>query len=438
MTSAFLILITSIFFILSGWQLSHLLGKTVLIEKLGVSFLLGNGLTTLTWFLLYLLGIPLDLISLVASGGIIFLLGWTLNQFYHFDSTITRLPPLSRLEIILIAVTVVLLLSAFVIGNYKPLVAWDSLALYDFRGHAIALNHSLKDLTDDSYYVSYPLMISLDHAIIYLLKGISAQGLHAVFFAAFISVIYGRLFNWSNPLYAGIGSVLIIFHKEIFAHSTYAYTNLPYIAYLVTSILFAVTPTRSSRQLSFLLLGGIFAGLSTWVRSSEIFWVIPFALILIQGYLLRSLPLALFSITLGFLFRSTWISFFNAVIRAIHYPQVSILGNVTIEKIPWIIERWPVYYWYLYLNVVTPYGGYWMMLIPLAIIYWQKRDHRLLLLSLSIFASAILVILGTIILSTYFPTWNEIGDSARRMMLFIVPLATVSSLYGLSLLTKKS
>lgn len=437
MISALIILLTSIFFIISGWQLTHALGKITLIEKLGAAFLLGNGLTTYIWFLLNLFGVPFDLFSLGVSGGLTFIFGLLINKIFHFRSQTLRIPVLSRLEISLISIIVFLLFSAFVIGSYKPLVAWDSLALYDFRGHSIALNHSLKDLTDDSYYVSYPLMISLDHAVVYMLGGISAQGLHAIIFSAFIAVIFGRLISWSNPLYASIASILIILNKEVFSHSTYAYTNLPYISYLVTSILYAVTPTRTNRQLSFLFLGGLLAGLSTWVRSSEIFWVIPFLLIAVQGYICRAIPLSLSSLALGYYIRNTWTSFFNSIIIKINHPKISIIGNVTIDKIPWIIERLPVYYWYLYLNVAAPYIGYWMMIIPLSIITLQKRDWRLLLLTSSLVFSAILVIMGTIILSTYFPTWNEIGDSARRMMLFIVPLATVSSIYGLSLLSKE-
>lgn len=436
MISAILILLVSCYFILCGWPIANLTGKTILVERLGLAFLLGNGLTTFIWFLLYLLGIPLDFLSLLISGSITYLMGFFINKRFELKSPILPLPKLSIYQKALNLIIIVLLIISFVIGSYKPLIAWDSIALYDFRGHTIALNHSLKDLTEDSYYVSYPLLISLDHAIIYMLKGVSAQGMHAIIFAAFIAVIYGRLASFSSLLYAGIGSLLIILNKEIFAHSTYAYTNLPYIAYLITSILYSVSPTRKNKQLSFLILAGILTGLSTWVRSLEAFWFIPTFLILLQGWYLRALPLSIFAAIIGYSIRTVWTRFFAHVLTQINYPQVPLLARLTPSTLEHIYTNIPVYYWYIYLNILYPYIGMWMMVIPVGIISWQKRDFRLFLFLVSFILTIAIVIAGTVFLSTYFPTWNEIGDSARRMILFIVPLSIIAGTYAASLVKK--
>lgn len=439
MISLLNIILVTFFFILIGWPTTYLLGKLSLVERLGLSFLLGSGLTTFIWFILYRIGINFEIKSFIASGLIIYLLSLAANKIFNFKYQKIAEQSTLGLNRWLSYLTVILLISSFIIGSYNPLTAWDSIALYDFRGHTIALNHDLRDLTDNSYYVSYPLYISLTHAVIYMLNGVSAQGIHALIFAAFIAVIYGRMSHWSNQRSALLSILLIILNKEIFSHSTFAYTNLPYIAYLISSMLYAVTPAnQKSSHHGFLFIAALLVGLSTWVRSSETFWVIPMLLILIQGWRLKAKLFSLAVILIGYSIRFIWNSFFISILRAIDFPADSLLSHLNYAALHRILTNLPEIYWYLYLNVFSPYWGMWMMIVPVLVVIWSRRDLRLTLLLTSIILSGLMVTAGTMIFSTYYTTWNQIGDSARRMMLFIVPLSVITSVYALYLTNKKT
>jgi hypothetical protein len=385
----------------------------------------------------YLLGLPFNLVTLVLTGLVELLIGYHLSRRFPAHSRPPNLTlPLSRPDRIMLSLILLSLLISFLIGSHNALTAWDSIALYDFRGHAIALNHSLKDLTDSSYYVSYPLMISLVHTAVYLLGGLSAQGIHAVIFMALTAVIYGRLQSWTNQHFALLTSLLVVTQSDLFYHATFAYTNLPYTAFLVTGFLYAAS--GKLKQTSFLPLAGLLLGLSTWVRSSETFWLIGIILILAQGFLLKRKLLAILSIGILLVLKFTWSIYFNAILVSIHYSYAQTLSSFGFKNVLQIISNWRELYWYTQLNVIDPYFGIWFLSVPLTCIALVKKDRRLSLLLASILLSGGMVVVGIMVFSTFYTTWDQIGDSARRMMLFIVPLTVVTSMYALSLLTSKT
>jgi len=424
-----------------------MLGKISKIERLGISFLLGNGLSTFVWFILYRLGAQFDLLTLGFSGLTVFLVSYFINKLFKFKYQNLVIKKFTGLNLKIIYLVVILLLISFVIGNYNPISGWDAVALYDFRGHTIALNHSLKDLTDGSYYLSYPLMISLDHAAIYMLKGISAQGLHSIILMAFIAVVYGRMLKWTNSRLSLLTILFIILNEEIFSHSTVAYTNLAYVVYLVAGFLYVISPKEKSRELGYLFVGGIMIGLTTWIRSDVPFWMMGIVLILIQGWKLRAKILAVFSIFLIYQIRHTWLSFFTGVLISLSLRNEGLSNPITLNALKQIsssvpnigiinkiIADLPEIIRYVYLYIFSPYRGLWLLTIPIAAVVIKKKDYRLLLLFLTILMSALMVTVGIMLFSATYPTWDQIGGSARRMMLFIVPLSIITSIYALHLI----
>lgn len=426
MNSLFAIIAISTFFISVGWKLTCLAQGAGRIERTGLSFLLGSGLTTFIWFILFRLGLPFNLYTLLLSGSILAGIGFGVSKIVPPTLVLPKKVKLSKLEIYLSVFIGLFLLIAFIIGSYHPLAAWDSLALYDFRGHAIALNHSLKDIVDSSYYVSYPLMISLAHAAVYMLGGINAQGIHAVIFAAFTLVIFGRMREWTNVKYALLTCILVIFQNEIFAHATFAYTNLPYTSFLILGLLYAVTPS--------LLLSGILIGLSTWTRSSEVFWILGIILLAWQGIRTKKFVPSFIAISIVLAMRYTWSSFLNDVLVQIGQPAAPRINYFTYSALLKIIANLSEIFKYLYYNVAEPYLGVWFLVIPIAMIALIKRNVRLIMLLTTIILSAGMVTVGVMIFSTYYETWNQIGDSARRMMLFVIPLSLVAGIYSLYLI----
>jgi len=438
MNSFIAIILTSLFFILSGWYLTYLLPLEERLERVGLAFLLGSGLTTWLWFLGCRLGLPLNIPTLLVSAIILVFTGYVLKERFGFVRNKTTLAKLSKTEKYLAITVVTLLILAFLIGSYNPLTVWDSLALYDFRGHAIAMNHSLKDIVDLPYYVSYPLMISLVHSIVYMIAGVSAQGIHAIIFSAFIGILYGRMQHWTNKTYALITCLLVITQSEIFTHATFAYTNLPYLVYLVSGLLYGVLGGKNkSNSQYFLIYSGLFIGLSTWIRSSEIFWILGVMLISWQGVRTKRLFTAVCSIAIIFLIRYSWSSFVISVLLAIDQPDMPRISRFTVEAFSMIIVNALSIAKYAYWNIFLPYIGMWLLTIPMLGVVIVKRNVRVLMLVCAIAMTACMTIVGIMIFSTYFRTWNQIGDSARRMILFVSPLTLIASTYSLYLMGKR-
>jgi hypothetical protein len=432
MNSFIAIIGVSIFFVYSGWHLTYLLPSTSRVERTGLSFLFGSGMTTFIWFVGYLLGLPFNLLTLGLSGLILVLLGYLLSKFLKIKPTTTNILLSTKLEKYLLVIAILSLTISFAIGIYHPLTAWDSLAQYDFRGHAIAIDHDLSFIRGGAYFISYPLMISLVHAAVYMLGGISAQGIHSLVLVAFIVIIYGRMTSWTNSKYGILSCLLVIFQSEIFSHSTFAYTNLPYTTFLVAGIMYIVSAGQYS-----ILIGGLLIGLSTWVRASEVFWILGIVLVLWQGIKYKKLTIVALSIFIIMVMRLTWSTYQNYVFDSLNWTTSSTASHFNIESLGKITKEIKSIYWYTYLNIIFPYIGIWFLSFSTTIAAITRRNMRSIMMIASILLSSAMVVAGIMIFSTYYPSWNEIGDSARRMVLFIIPLSLIAAVYSLYLINNK-
>lgn len=432
MNSLLAIILITGSFIASGWYLTFLFPSAQKIERLGLAFLLGAGSSTFFWFLSYRMGLSLNIGSFALVSLLIIIVSYGLTRILHVSLLSNSTSSLSKGEKYLAYTIVFLLLSAFIIGSYNPLSAWDSIALYDFRAHAIAISHSLSDFTKDSYYISYPLMTSLVHVLVYMLGGENAQGIHAVIFTSFIAIVYGRLSDWLKPAYALMACFLIIVQSEIFSHATFAYTNLPYTSYLIIAFLYAVSPGRYS-----LVLSGLLFGLSTWVRAAEIFWIVGLLLLLYQGIKSRQIPHAILGGTLILLTRYGWTSYTAMVLTNIGAPVESLTTHANLSMLPKITHNLPAIMRYINEYLVKPYLVMWLLVVPCIVVYLKRKNLRLLSLLGALFVSTTFVILGVMIFSTYYETWNEIGDSAKRMILFVIPYTIIMAVYAFSQISTK-
>lgn len=405
--------------VLSGYPYALHVGGGVLLRA-GLSFLIGSGLTTWIFFLLHIhFNLPLTLPFALLSYALVWLLGYTTKPHKLPESS--NHTPLSKLTFIPIGVTVL----AFIIGSYLPLTAWDSIALYDFRAHAITITHSLADMTKSTYDMSYPLHISLLHSFVYMLGGESAQGLHALFFGSLLAVVYERLKSWTNSRWAVMGTILVATSSELFDHATFAYTNLPYTAYLIAGLLYLLSPTRRE-----LLIGALLIGLSSWTRSAEPFWLLAWLLLIFQAVRTKDTKtlfigsLALYGIRYG------WTQYYNGVVAGIIGDLPGLTQQLSLAHLPTIYQRLPSYYWYLRLNVIDPYRGYWFLLLPMLFVWLKYRSPRLGILIFLQLATLTIVVAGVILMSLYLTSWAEIGTSARRMVLFIIPLSLIGATYA--------
>jgi hypothetical protein len=85
---------------------------------------------------------------------------------------------------------------------------------------------------------------------------------------------------------------------------------------------------------------------------------------------------------------------------------------------------------YLWNNLIIPFGYLWLIVASTLImlvrnIRAKHIHHELLILASLIILCSGIAVGGIIVFSTFFDTWADIGDSARRMMMFITPLGIV-------------
>jgi len=413
------VLLVALLGVLSGYPYTlHVKGSIIL--RLGLSFLIGSGLTTWLFFILHIhADLPLTLQFALLSYCLVWLIGYmtkTVRPPHSFDKTS---------DSVLVYIPILITVLAFTIGSYLPLTAWDSIALYDFRAHAIAITHSLTDMTKSTYDMSYPLNISLLHSFVYMLGGNSAQGLHALFFGSLLAVVYERLREWTNPRWAIIGTILVATSSELFDHATFAYTNLPYTAYLIAGLLYLLSPARRE-----LIIGALLIGLSSWTRSAEPFWLLAWALLLYQSLSLKDMKAFLLGSLVLYGIRYGWTGYYNSVVSALIGTVPSLTSGLSIASISSLFTKIPDYYWYLRLNVIDPYRGYWLLPLPMIFIWLKHRSPRLLLFTLLILSTLGMVISGVMLMSLYVASWADIGTSARRMVLFIIPLSVIGATYA--------
>ncbi len=381
------------------------------LEFTSLLFILSTGISSFYWFLVYLLGYNFSLISLSIA-----LIFGILSSIFLIRSSNLKVIldkeiflPWERYTIILISTLIIL---AILVSSYSPIVSWDSLTLYDFRGLIIAQSHSLSDISLNTYYLSYPLMTSLVHAAFYMLGSHSPQIFYALIYASFIFLTYGRMRAWTTRHFALISSLLVATTPFLWQHATISYTNLPYTIFLVGGLLYAP---------SSLLLSGVLIGLSTWVRMSEPFWIVGLLLIAFYGWTQKQKIKAIFGILLAFAMRMTWTTYLSSA-----YTQANLIledkANIyNIEIFAKIYANIGTIISYLWEFIITPYFGFWVLAVFsfLPAIIFRSKLYMSFVLLIS------MTIIGTAVFSTYFESWYSIGGSATRMILFIAPLSTI-------------
>lgn len=406
-------------------------------ERIGLSFLLGTSLTTLTWFILYRLGFSFDQLSLLSSSAIVAIIASLINRFSpKLKPPQYQSPTTMEKQGFIIAA--VMLLIAFTIAMYRPITAWDAIALYDFRAHTIVLNGDLTTIQDASYYISYPLYTSLLHASYYLFGATAVQGVYTLIFAAFLSIIYGRMYAWTNAKYASLTLLAVLFSHELYSHATFAYTNLSYSVYLVVGMLYAASINSSKNVVKLSILSAVLLGLSSWVRSAEPFWML--GALLIVSYLIKYkkylyiIPTSL----IIYIIRSIWGSYTAERLASLSVDNVALPSLINLGSVYKIISTAPALAKYIFTYLFLPYKAIWIItLISLYLAIFVTKNYRHRVLTVLCAIALAMGVAGVALFSTYFTTWDGIGDSARRMMLFIIPLSLVTAIYGIYLSKKE-
>jgi len=357
-----------------------ILGKKRNGEVVALSWLTGSVIFTLTLFVFnYFMNIKLNLLS----SGLVFLgLIFVALPFAYKKISIDKSIFKPSFFWILIPV--------FITSLFFPVVDWDAVTLFDFRGRILLDNGLIKDTLMMVPYTGYPMYTSLLHFWTYLTGLWTAMPIYPLFSLSLAMGVYlaaKRLFSQTVSICVALAS---LFAPKIFESSFIAYTNLPYTVFLVLGAIYIYLWVRE-RNWRDLIIGVILSVASFWVRSFP-FAIVNFALILLAFPFFRK---------------------YSKVLAGL--SAVALIGCYFIPTIYPVADyiKWAVYGYY------TPY---WIIFMAL-FIYNFVTNNKDWFWALLYVGYGLMLIIGTYHFYNINPGYYlGIPDAIRRMTMFVNPI----------------
>lgn len=429
-----MIVILFFLFLIFGVQITFLLRLNMhFLERISVSYLLGIGVFTFIVFLVnYFFGVGFSLQNtfFLISGLILVLFPFVFKDFVKYFKSLS----FSKIHLVrnyrtLFFIFVFILFFYTLINNlYWPVSDWDALALYDFRAKVFLSEPSLlKAGLNNSYFVHYPLLTSLAHLFVYQTGLSNPKFIYSLFYLSFVFIFYSSLKRSVGSNKAVFFSLILALVPEIFGHSTMAYTNLPYTVYLCSGV-FYLYEWIKNKQRSLLVLSGLLVGLSSWVRISEPFWMVPVLIVIFFSIKRKDFFSTFIYFFSVYVFYKAWILFMNKVFAL---TEISISLSLFDRYLPILKminqERIILVFEYLYKNVFSSWGLLFPIFILASLFLFlnlgrRKKEIEVFYFWSIIFLFFVFLFFGTLLFSYTFPDWQHIPDSARRMSMFFIPI----------------
>lgn len=397
------------------------------LAKISYSFLAGYGVINLIFTGLIISGRAFSrdlvyVICLLALGNAIFASKGKLKSVA--EDTIKLLKLIWEKKLITLAILIPIFIMLFNI--FAPVKDWDTLALYDFRGRIFAEELRIEDLQEEigndyyyRYYFGYPYLTSISHAWSYSLKASSAMLIYSGYYASIILLIINEVLKKDLLLkdkfkLTHFIPILIALNPVILSHSTIAYTNLPYTAYLVASIILAINSIKhdyvSNIWLSLLMLVS-----STLSRFTEPFYLSVIALAVIINLRKKRIYIGIIYAALLYLIRKIWMQYvvFGDELAIKALPEVTKNFNLPffLEVQQFLLRN--------YLKTLTLPLTIYLVILANAII--RKVNIRFMWIVFWGVNLAILT-LGGYFFALRLDIWRGIGPSAERMAIAFIPV----------------
>ena len=445
------ILLVLLFVYLFGYSILLLLyrgGELNILEKVGLSWFVGNGIYT---FLIFLMGY----FGLILSRENVFYLTSILTVFVFFvfyfrckcrvTSLFGRnmLPVLKKQSVIrslrsvypnvspfIITLFVFLLVcSSFLYNFLVPPRNWDSIALYDSRARMLVKTPSIDSIAFERYYLVYPLGSSLSNFWVYIFGGNNPSFIDSIYYASFILVFYGVIRRTTSKILALMSVFIFSLNPQFYIHSTLGYANLWYAVLFASSLIYLWLWLRDNDKRGSLLLSALLLGLSFWVRSVEPFWVLPLFVVLFFSLKKRKIWYFILYLLIVYTFRYFWYSF---VSRFYQHQAVASLESSFPRYVHLLLSK----------NILQDIS---VTLIDVANGLFQNgRGVLFVVFGASWYLSSrkgvlarnvwqLIIVLGLVLLlifgsiafriSIIRPSdWNQLQDSLPRILMFFVPV----------------
>jgi hypothetical protein len=301
------------------------------------------------------------------------------------------------------------------------------LALYDFRGKIFAQTGYMQAAISSGYFWGYPLMTSLAHSIIYLFGGKNPNFLYTLFYLSLIIIFYSLLRLRVSRKAGLFYTLLLAIAPEVFDHSLFSYTNLPYTTYLGLGLIMLINWMVKKGRVGQFVIAALLIALSTWVRSKETFWIIPLLLTFIYCFSRKRYLYILIYSAIFFPIQQTWKIFQSWGVGSRYETLKEITNYLGLLK-QFNVSRWIEILKYVYANVIVFLGPVFALFIFAFILsVVTKKFKRDYLYFSTTFLILAFIFVGTYILSYTYTGWEQIGRSASRVSMVLFPLLIYSA-----------
>jgi hypothetical protein len=262
-----------------------------LLEKIALSFPLSLGLVTFLMLAFDLLGIEINLETMILPQIILFLVAlgksffrkerfwdWLnisdFKRWRSFNFFSINLPWLLLCFVLCIILYVVVSKALF-----WPTVSFDSITGYDFVGRIIAaegkVNTSMFDAALPYYSIrsGYPLFVSGSFAYAYLAGFDSSKIMSVILILSTVLMYYAFLKRFVGHTWSMLFTLLFISTAEYIAMSALSLSNVPHTLLAVSAVL-AVFIWVESKDKHYLILGALLMALNVWARSDGVVFIL--------------------------------------------------------------------------------------------------------------------------------------------------------------------
>ncbi|MBA7582689.1 hypothetical protein ES708_24625 [subsurface metagenome] len=417
--------------------------------RFALAYSLGFGFLTLAMFFLNVLGLKFSLLNttILVSAIIGILLVFRGKRNWANLLSVIKVNPFARMkqimaslsafEKILLGLLLFFLLSHLVIAVYWPVLWSDSLTLYDLRakllfeeqsfpGAVARFEYQLLNIARTSYVFSHAPMTSLVHTWFYLCGWASPKIFYPLLFISLAILFYHFLRHYVPRYHALLFTLILTTTPYIYAYATSSYPHFTVAFYFSIGTFFLYRWVWVQKR-SFLLLAGIFLGLSSWVRQLSGIFFLAYLIILLFVAVSRRRFFAPFFLCLPY--------FSVALLWSIYSQKVLPLGAVGQDGTPGASQvfvflpmvrhffnflRWKEVLSFVWKYVSPNFRVIYALLIFTSVLYvdrvWKHRFLFLIIISnLSLFVLGIYIEFLT-------PGHPPSPSSAERITIMFLPI----------------
>jgi len=300
----------------------------------------------------------------------------------------------------------------------------------------------MTDAINRGYFTAYPLYTSLFHVFLYLVHFKNPVFFYSVLYISLVVSLFFVMYKMSRRrVFSLIFAFLVSINPFLYGHSLMSYTNLPYTVMLAVGFAFILF-SFFNRRLDFrdFFLGAILVSLSSWVRSTEPFWLLAFPFIILFSLYSKKIFHFIFLSLIVYSPKFVWFEFLKEYkVVSASYASRALVGVKNMALNIFSLNHNKILS-YFFKNMIFPYSILLIVFfVSLLLLFYRLRKKGFglnfknaelifwLLPSFLVILFLALMLLGLYLFMFSFGDYAfEIVDSAKRSTKPLVPIILFS------------